>query len=187
MLAWHEAGRCSVKWQPCSSNIWLRCNSQAGTASKQLLHEALASLHNSSGTAAACQWGCDSVMMPSLSDAPKWCMPGAIQPLSNSAAGTQPQPVHGSYSIMSVCIPTAVQPPRQCAPMANIARPSAPQTRQLGLPPGRTPSPQLWLQPPAAPCSVAAAAAQQVQLQGAPVRQRQKVSSRGPQPGGCQG
>ena len=47
--------------------------------------------------------------------------------------------------------------------MANIARPSAPQTRQLGLPPGRTPSPQLWLQLPAAPCSVDAAAAQQVQ------------------------
>ena len=74
-LAWGRQvlrmGMRSENWRSCSSKIWLGCHSQAGVAGTQLLQEALASLHNSSGTAAACQWGCDSEVMLPLSDAPK--------------------------------------------------------------------------------------------------------------------
>ena len=54
--------------QSCGSKVWLRCHKWAATATVPPLHEKVASPHNSTGTAAACQHGCDSVMMPSRSN-----------------------------------------------------------------------------------------------------------------------
>ena len=136
-LAWGRqvlrTGMRSEKWRSCSSKIWLRCHSQAGVARTQLLHEALACLHNSSGTAAACQWGCDSKVMLPLSDAPK--VVHTCGDPNHCQNETLAQPVHGAGSKMSVCFPTAVQTPNSSAHRWPVSRDRLPHKLvNLGCP-----------------------------------------------------